>query len=88
MILRDWFKYADMKQPLYDPSADVQITVGCFFLREEGTFEKRRRFLKNDSMVANCLGRIIPDEVVDMQLGDSPALEALDIVAAEMVSKD
>jgi hypothetical protein len=36
----------------------------------------RQLFLK-DSKVANHLGGINPEEVVDMQLGDFPVIEAL-----------
>jgi hypothetical protein len=49
--------------------------------------ERRQLFLK-ESKVANYLSGINPEEVVDMQLGDYPAVEALGIVVAEMRSDD
>ncbi len=45
--------------------------------------EKRHLFLK-DSKVANYLSGIEPGEVVDLQLGDFPAIEALAFAVLEM----
>jgi len=39
ITLRDWFQYADMNQPQYNPSAGQTITVDRFLVQEEGTFD-------------------------------------------------
>ncbi len=49
--------------------------------------KKRQLFLK-DSKVANYLSGIEPEQVVDMQLGEYPAIEALAFSALEMRNRE
>ena len=49
--------------------------------------DSQQLFLK-DSIVANYLSGIMTGEVVDLQLGDFPAIEALGVVVAEMRKDD